>query len=292
VAILSSAAVLTAETDYVQATRPAKLLTGTADAEGAAALAEAARRRLRLLGVGDDVVGQLERGIEPSITFALTAPFAGSVVQSSAPMGAAVEAGTSIFRLEDLSVIDVIARLPERALSSITIGQRAMVRVPAYPDTTFAGRVERLKDVFDSETRTIPTVIRVANAGHRLRPGMFATVSLGVHPNEAGGIADRGANCEGVEAMIDRIVQWAIGHRMAVALGLLAVIGTGLWTLCTLRVDAFPDLTDGQVPVLVEAPRLSPVEVELLVTFPAEVALHGIPQVQHIRSISKCAFAA
>ncbi len=92
--------------------------------------------------------------------------------------------------------------------------------------------------------------------------------------------------------MIDRIVQWAIGHRMAVILGLLAVVGAGLWALRTLRVDAFPDLTDVQVPVLVEAPGLSPVEVERSVTFPVEVALHGIPHVTQIRSISKYAFAA
>lgn len=71
-----------------------------------------------------------------------------------------------------------------------------------------------------------------------------------------------------------------------------ALVGGGVWALRTLRVDAFPDLTDVQVQVLVEAPGLSPVEVERLASFPIEVALNGIPRVTLVRSISKYAFAA
>ncbi len=186
VATLSSPAVLTAETDYVQATRRARLLEGTADEEGALALAEAARRRLELLGVSDDVRARLDAGMPPAITFTLAAPFAGSIVQSSALVGTQVEAGTPIFRLEDLSTVNVIARLPERALSAIAIGQPASVQVPAYPDTRFPGRIERLKDEVDPGTRTIPVVIRVRNSNHRLRPGMFATVELPVRQGASG----------------------------------------------------------------------------------------------------------
>jgi cobalt-zinc-cadmium resistance protein CzcA len=91
--------------------------------------------------------------------------------------------------------------------------------------------------------------------------------------------------------MIDRLIVWAIRFRVAVVLLLVALVGAGVWAFRTLRVDAFPDLTNVQVAVLVEAPGLSPMEVERLVTFPIEVAVNGVARVEQVRSISKYGFA-
>ncbi len=92
--------------------------------------------------------------------------------------------------------------------------------------------------------------------------------------------------------MIERIIAWAVRQRALVMLLVAALVGLGLWALRTLKVDALPDLTDVQVQVLVEAPGLSPVEVERLVAFPVEVAMNGLPDVTQVRSISKYGFAA
>ena len=91
--------------------------------------------------------------------------------------------------------------------------------------------------------------------------------------------------------MIEKLVAWAIARRSTVLVLGLALLGGGLWALRTMRVDAFPDLTDVQVQVLVDAPGLAPLEVERLVTFPIEVELNGLPQVTQVRSVSKYAFA-
>ena len=90
--------------------------------------------------------------------------------------------------------------------------------------------------------------------------------------------------------MIEKLIGWAVRNRVLVLLGVAALIGGGVWALRSLRVDAFPDLTDVQVQVLAEAPGLSPMEVERLVTFPVEVSLNGMPRVAEIRSTSKYAF--
>src|SRR5262245_64858185 len=92
--------------------------------------------------------------------------------------------------------------------------------------------------------------------------------------------------------MIERIIAWSLRRPGIVVLLLLGLVGGGLLSLATLRVDALPDLTDVQVQVLVEAPGLSPVEVERLVAFPIEVAMNGLPRVTQVRSISKYGFAA
>jgi cobalt-zinc-cadmium resistance protein CzcA len=92
--------------------------------------------------------------------------------------------------------------------------------------------------------------------------------------------------------MIDRIIAWSVHHRAGILTGVLALIVGGVWALSTLRVEALPDLTDVQAQVLVEAPGLSPVEVERLVAFPIEVAMNGLPKVTQVRSLSKYGFAA
>ena len=92
--------------------------------------------------------------------------------------------------------------------------------------------------------------------------------------------------------MTERLIAWAVRNRMVVLAAVVITIGGGLWALRTLSVEALPDLTDVQVQVLVEAPGLSPVEVERLVAAPIEVAMSGLPGVTQARSISKYGFAA
>jgi RND family efflux transporter MFP subunit len=178
VAWLYSPAHVTAQHDYQQAQRRAERLVGTIDEEGARALAAAARQRLSLMGVASAELDRLASGGEPSTLLAIRPPFRGSIMESHVLPGAAIEPGQPIFTLADLSVIDVVASVPERSLPLVRVEQRASVAIPAYPDMRFDGRVERLRDQLDPDTRTIEAVIHVSNAKQHLRPGMYATVRL------------------------------------------------------------------------------------------------------------------
>ncbi len=180
VALLYSSTYLTAQSDLQQAARRAERLAGTEDEAGAQAIADASRRRLRLLGVGTSEIERLAAGGEPRAFLAITAPFAGSIIESGALAGEAVEAGQAIFRLADLTQVDVVAEVPERALPLVRVGQRATISLAAYPDDRFGGVVERLHEELNTETRTVRAVIHAPNPTRRLRPGMFATVELDV----------------------------------------------------------------------------------------------------------------
>ncbi|MCL4214082.1 MAG: CusA/CzcA family heavy metal efflux RND transporter [Gemmatimonadales bacterium] len=112
-------------------------------------------------------------------------------------------------------------------------------------------------------------------------------MSAPMRPEDRG---DRGL--EAGPTLVDRLIAWGIRSRGLVVAGLAALLVGGYWAASTMRMDAFPDLTDAQVSVLVEVPGLSPVEVERLVTFPIEVSMNGMPDVEQVRSISKYGFAA
>ncbi|MEO7818865.1 MAG: efflux RND transporter permease subunit, partial [Actinomycetota bacterium] len=87
--------------------------------------------------------------------------------------------------------------------------------------------------------------------------------------------------------MIDALIGFALRQRILVAVVSCLLILGGLYTLRVMPIDAFPDVTNVQVQILTEAPGLSPVEVEKLVTFPIELVLTGLPGLDEIRSLSK-----
>ena len=87
--------------------------------------------------------------------------------------------------------------------------------------------------------------------------------------------------------MIGAIVAWSLRNRLVVALAALALTLVGVRSYLTLPIDAVPDISNIQVPVLTNAPGLSPLEVESLVTRPVELALTGLPGAETLRSVSR-----
>ena len=73
----------------------------------------------------------------------------------------------------------------ERDVHNITVGQRANVTTTAYPDEHFIAQVAQVGSVVDAQTRTAKVRIQVANRDARLKPGMFAEVSLSLPQTSA-----------------------------------------------------------------------------------------------------------
>ena len=178
VALLLSREYLTAQADLARAVRRAVTLKGTPDESSSLTLIAAAERRMKLLGVGDEEIAGLKAGGEPNDLLTVRAPLAGSVLALETIAGSAVEAGTPIARIADLSSVLVMADVPERAIGTLRAGQRTSVRLAAFPQRSLGGRVERLLDQVDPATRTVKAAIRVENLAGTLRPGMFAAVTL------------------------------------------------------------------------------------------------------------------
>ncbi|MBA3355701.1 MAG: efflux RND transporter permease subunit [Pyrinomonadaceae bacterium] len=92
--------------------------------------------------------------------------------------------------------------------------------------------------------------------------------------------------------MINGLIQFAVSQRLLVLLMVLIMAGAGLYSLANLPIDAVPDVTNVQVQVLTAAPSLAPLEIERQITFPVEVAMSGLPDIEEIRSVSKFGLSA
>jgi RND family efflux transporter MFP subunit len=110
----------------------------------------------------------------------ITAPFSGIVVSRSLDPGAYVTPGTStpILTIADLDQIDVTVNVTEVQIAVVHKGAPVQVVVDAYPAQTFRGVVSRIAGGADQATRTVQVEIDIANPGHLLRPGMYATAQL------------------------------------------------------------------------------------------------------------------
>ena len=147
-------------------------LRAKADRDKAAASLRASADRLRLLGGSPNASGTAVSA------FAVTAPFAGTVIEKKATLGELASPSEPLFSVADLSRVWIQADLPEAALAKVRVGAGAKVSVPAYPNETFNGRVGYLGASLDKDSRTVAARIEVANADGRLKPEMFATATI------------------------------------------------------------------------------------------------------------------
>ena len=87
--------------------------------------------------------------------------------------------------------------------------------------------------------------------------------------------------------MIESLIAFSIRKRFAVLVITALISLVGLYNAIHLSVDAVPDVTNVQVSVVTPSPGLSPIEVEQFITYPVEIAMTGLPNVEEIRSISR-----
>jgi len=108
----------------------------------------------------------------------IKSPLAGIVMERKATPGELVDKATMIYTISDPSDLWVIAEIKESDIAAVKIDQLAAFGVLAYPGEIFTGRVVRLGNQVESESRTLEVRIAVDNQDARLKPGMFADVEI------------------------------------------------------------------------------------------------------------------
>lgn len=108
----------------------------------------------------------------------MVSPVNGFIGRRYLDPGAYVTSNTAVVSVVDISLVRLVANLVERDLRLVEEGVRARIEVDAFPAESFAGRVARIAPVLDPATRTAEIEIEVPNPDYRLKPGMYARVSL------------------------------------------------------------------------------------------------------------------
>jgi len=87
--------------------------------------------------------------------------------------------------------------------------------------------------------------------------------------------------------MINKIIQFSINNKLVIGLMMLAWVGIGIYSMNVVPVDAVPDITNNQVQVITVSPNLGTEDIEQFVTYPVELSMANLPDVEEIRSISR-----
>jgi RND family efflux transporter MFP subunit len=137
-------------------------------------LTESALLRMRNLGVSDTELDTLRREGKGRASLTYRSPAAGVVTQKPSMQGMRFMPGELLYEIADLSSVWLVADVSERDLGLIKPGQAATLRIIAYPEKTFTGKVVFIQPTLDAETRTARVRVELSNAGGLLKPAMYA----------------------------------------------------------------------------------------------------------------------
>ena len=154
-----------AQEDYLAAAR----MTGP----GTDALRDAARARMRQVGMDEALIAQVvqQQRVQGRVT--LTAPVGGVVTELMAREGATVMPGMPLLRLQGTGTVWAEGQVPESQAAQLKPGAAVVATSPAAPGQRFTGRVQALLPEVDAATRTLKARLELANPSARLVPGMF-----------------------------------------------------------------------------------------------------------------------
>lgn len=108
----------------------------------------------------------------------IVAPFSGIVGLRQVSVGEYITAGLALVNLEAINPIKADFRVPEKFLPAIKVGQSIRIGVDAFPGETFDGRVYAIDPRIDVAGRSLLVRATVPNNDQRLRPGLFARVTV------------------------------------------------------------------------------------------------------------------
>lgn len=112
--------------------------------------------------------------------YVLTSPIDGYLVEKKVNAGSFIrpDAGDNIFTISDLKTVWINANVYEADIAKVKEGFGVAVRAVAYPDKVFNGKIDKLSQVLDPQSKTLRARVVIPNAELLLKPDMFVKVSV------------------------------------------------------------------------------------------------------------------
>jgi len=205
-----------------------------------------------------EVVALIDRD-EPALRFAaaeVTSPLSGVLTRYFLDLGQEVTPATPVCEVADVSPVKVVVSVTEKDFPRVRLGLAARFNCDAYPGETFQGKVKNMSDAMDAATRQAEVEIEAVNPGQKLKPGMFARVTLSLEPHPQALVIPREALAEAGETRYAFVVENGKAKRRDVRAGLrfekeVEVLG-GLTEGEEIVTIGWQNLTDGTPVDVVE----------------------------------------
>jgi len=127
-----------------------------------------------------EVVALVDRD-EPALKFAaaeVTAPLDGVLTRYYLDLGQNVTQATPVCEVAEVEPVKLVVRVTERDFPRLHIGMPARFTADPYPGISFSGKIIKIDSALDDSTRAADVEIEAKNPSSKLKPGMFARVSL------------------------------------------------------------------------------------------------------------------
>ena len=136
---------------------------------------DASREKLRLFGVTQEQIDQIESGLFVSDELTIYSPISGVVTHLQTREGDYLKTGDAIATVADLSRLWLDLEAYESQLPMLRWGIPVTFTVEAHPGEVFRGKISFIEPIVDDRTRTAAVRVAVDNSDLRLKPGMFVT---------------------------------------------------------------------------------------------------------------------
>ena len=112
--------------------------------------------------------------------YLIKAPISGFVIEKNLTDNTQVRADNSqnLFTIANLSDVYVLINIYESDIASVQTGDPARITTLSYPDKVFEGKIDKIYDMLDPDNKVIKAKVKIPNPGNKLKPGMFASVTI------------------------------------------------------------------------------------------------------------------
>lgn len=143
-------------------------------------LAESSLLRLKNWDIPESQIKALAKSGQTKRTLTFLSPVSGVITEKKALQGMRFMPGEELYQVADLSSVWVVADVFEQDIGQVQLGTMAKVRINAYPDKLFEGKVSYVYPTLNEMTRTVPVRVELPNPGLLLKPAMYAQMELPV----------------------------------------------------------------------------------------------------------------